>query len=1582
MKTKKILPKPIVGFVLMVLALFMPLSAAAFDLDFGAVEDAFCDEMESDTGGILNCGDNYYEITSFTEYQGSFEAPDAAGYDPGLTKAKSAREFILNVTNFALSFLGLIAIIFIIYGGFMYVTAGGKDEQMEKGKKSVMYAVAGIIVVLSSYAIVNTLIGEAAGGGEDRGQGGVYSAGEGVTGEEADIYNVNAISNELQAITRGYLELYTIYSNVYQYIDFAEDQPYPNIESVVTIGDTSGYDDEEVLRDVQDHALMIKELATDILDMVDRYSETYDAALELQEYSSAVLDNISEYYNYNLPSISFIPKAYAYSDSGDLDLYEGYISNGLTYLKEAAAADYEEGVIGYEKQLITLQSLFDLDLYVANTDDGSGSIKQLGSTLTAVNQKFVDILGYFMEGGDARQDNMNEFVDNSVLRDIVQEMGEIYAMVENLDFATSVITASVREENAPAVISFNGLSSYDPSDKTIQSYQYHWDLDGDGEYNELGDTECQEVNEPTVSCTYRDTGTYRVGLRILSSDENIGPGQSYVSVTVQPPTSQIVLTAKTGSGKGDSIKLADYSANIDRSKTKFTLVEGVAGITMDMEGTLDGNGDATISHKLNCGNGEEFESESLISETCVYTDEGSYDLSVEVRDVIGNTDRYLGKIVIASPAARIIPSATLLDIGGVLGLDGSSSTTDTGSIIQYDWFIVENGVEEGIGNGSESEHQFARPGEYTVSLEVLDSAGEIDIDSVDITVDSQPPVAKFTYEMPDPTQPGTVHFDASDSYDPDQGDVISYKWEFEGEEGKDFEYVDNTDENSEKPIVKFSEAGEKSLILGVSDDYENENLKKTTTLEGKFEVDSVLDVYLNMPSGVAYQLEETGVVVTFSAQSENAVAFEIDYDDGDSDVTESIIGNNAFFTHTYSEAGTYRVQLTAYDEQDNENYYTKKVYIGDADSPIAVIQASKDGNDVASLDAKGNINTVFTFNAGQSKNTDGSSRKLDYSWDLGDNTNSTEKKVTHTYDEVGKYIVTLTVTDEDDPTATSKDTFNIEVSEEPPVITGLSYQVTSDTLVTPVDVNLRVDASDPDGSITNYYWYYYDINNSTQKLGAQITTDDMVSITIPTRGNSGESKTYAFVVEITDTGNNTVTSADTFDEDEVPVLKVTNGQNAAPIAEFSVSDTLIMLGETVTLASSSYDPDGDDMMYVWDIEGDGFHNNEETGKATITLEPEQVGCFEVRLKVIDEKEQASVAPNKAEICVETLASAPEAAFTYTVDTLEVNFNNKSTADEDNGAEIYAIHWDFDTDEDSNGNGDTKDDIDSQEETPTHTYSEIGSYGVKLTAYDNAGGIDEVEHTIIIAETEPPTAAFTYEAEDLSVAFKNNSQSDGAEVQIVSHVWDFNTDVDSDGDGDNANDEDSYEENPTNAYDNYGDYTVKLTVLDSMNKEDFVTRTVELTEQQELIGYILTNPVPSVEDDHKIYLPSPGGYIQINYSTNRDSGDGVTCWLDKNVYYDTDGDGVKNNDHDYEDAACMSGVFSDVYFEESWGLVVMQFTVEDEFDNHYDITKEILFQNMGGANLFPVSGSQGFVLMIVALSFALLGASIYTVKRIT
>lgn len=82
----------------------------------------------------------------------------APGDYGGIAVNVSLREAIIKWTNFFLGFLALIAMVALIFAGFLYVTAGANAEQADKAKKIIVWVVIGILVILLAYALVNTLI--------------------------------------------------------------------------------------------------------------------------------------------------------------------------------------------------------------------------------------------------------------------------------------------------------------------------------------------------------------------------------------------------------------------------------------------------------------------------------------------------------------------------------------------------------------------------------------------------------------------------------------------------------------------------------------------------------------------------------------------------------------------------------------------------------------------------------------------------------------------------------------------------------------------------------------------------------------------------------------------------------------------------------------------------------------------------------------------------------------------------------------------------------------------------------------------------------------------------------------------------------------------------------------------------------------------------------------------------------------------------------------------------------------------------------------------------------------------------------
>ncbi len=59
---------------------------------------------------------------------------------------------------------GPIAVIMIIWAGFLYTTSGGKEDQVKKAHKTVLYTVIGLIVLILSAGIMNLVESIVVGG--------------------------------------------------------------------------------------------------------------------------------------------------------------------------------------------------------------------------------------------------------------------------------------------------------------------------------------------------------------------------------------------------------------------------------------------------------------------------------------------------------------------------------------------------------------------------------------------------------------------------------------------------------------------------------------------------------------------------------------------------------------------------------------------------------------------------------------------------------------------------------------------------------------------------------------------------------------------------------------------------------------------------------------------------------------------------------------------------------------------------------------------------------------------------------------------------------------------------------------------------------------------------------------------------------------------------------------------------------------------------------------------------------------------------------------------------------------------------
>ena len=65
---------------------------------------------------------------------------------------------ILNLTNWILGFVAMIAVLAIVWGGVSYIGSAGDETKATTGKRVITYALLGLVIAGIAYAIVNVIV--------------------------------------------------------------------------------------------------------------------------------------------------------------------------------------------------------------------------------------------------------------------------------------------------------------------------------------------------------------------------------------------------------------------------------------------------------------------------------------------------------------------------------------------------------------------------------------------------------------------------------------------------------------------------------------------------------------------------------------------------------------------------------------------------------------------------------------------------------------------------------------------------------------------------------------------------------------------------------------------------------------------------------------------------------------------------------------------------------------------------------------------------------------------------------------------------------------------------------------------------------------------------------------------------------------------------------------------------------------------------------------------------------------------------------------------------------------------------------
>ncbi|MBN2411095.1 PKD domain-containing protein [candidate division KSB1 bacterium] len=720
------------------------------------------------------------------------------------------------------------------------------------------------------------------------------------------------------------------------------------------------------------------------------------------------------------------------------------------------------------------------------------------------------------------------------------------------------------------------------------------------------------------------------GSLIVTDDENKNPVALLFagspSRTIANPIDLVLqrfnVTIDDG-GSGNTPPAADFNININDLTAEFT----------DNSSDPDGS---VVSWSWDFGDGTTSTEQNV---THTYAADGSYSVALTVMDdggAAGSTSQtvYIGDLPNIPPTSNFSFNISGLDVT----FTDESSDPD-GQITAWNW---------NFGDGSTSTeqnpvHTFANPGLYAVQLTITDDDGDTGSATKNvniIVVDNDPPVADFTYT----TLKLLAKF-TDQSTDPDNN-IIAWSWDF----------GDGTGSMVQNPNHNYAASGTYTVTLTVTDSkLATGTASQTISVSGTSNNPPVADFSYTTTNLTAYFTDLS------TDPDNNIIAWNWGFGDGGGTMLQNP-------NHTYTSAGTYIVTLTVTDSKLATSSISKSVTVETSmnQPPVADFTFTVSGLEVTfsdqSTDPDGNITAT--------------------NWNFGDGSTSNEQNPVHSYAAGGTYIVTLTVTDNNQAANSIFKAVTVETSVNQPPIADFTFTVSE------LEVTFSDQSTDPDGSIQEWNWNFGDGSTSNEQNPVH---------------SYAAGGTY--IVTLTVTDNNQATNS------IFKAVTVLGTSNHPPVADFSYTiDNL-----SVYFTDLSTDPDNNIIAWSWDF-GDGGTSPIQNSSHTY----DAGGTYTVTLTVTDLKLETGTT-SKSVTVEEPVNMPPVADFGYSASDLSVTFTDLST-----DADGYVVGWNWNF-----GDGWT-----STEQNPAHTYAQSGTFNVQLIVTDDDGDTDVVTKTVTVTGGSP------------------------------------------------------------------------------------------------------------------------------------------------------------------------------------------------------------------------------------------------------
>lgn len=88
----------------------------------------------------------------------SFLASIPGSAVPNIPKVAAGQTQLDSAVNGALMVAGVVAVLFIIIGGFRYVTSQGNSDAVRTAREMIIYSIVGLVIVIMAFVIVQIVI--------------------------------------------------------------------------------------------------------------------------------------------------------------------------------------------------------------------------------------------------------------------------------------------------------------------------------------------------------------------------------------------------------------------------------------------------------------------------------------------------------------------------------------------------------------------------------------------------------------------------------------------------------------------------------------------------------------------------------------------------------------------------------------------------------------------------------------------------------------------------------------------------------------------------------------------------------------------------------------------------------------------------------------------------------------------------------------------------------------------------------------------------------------------------------------------------------------------------------------------------------------------------------------------------------------------------------------------------------------------------------------------------------------------------------------------------------------------------------